>query len=107
MLAELDILACYASIALKNSYCKPDICEESYILIEEGRHAVVEQIQSDTGFINNTVNLKDGELHIITGPNMSGKSTLIRQVALIVLMAQTGSFRSSGIWPIYLHGGDA
>ncbi|MHA2112407.1 MAG: DNA mismatch repair protein MutS [Candidatus Hodarchaeales archaeon] len=92
ILAELDILACYASIALKNSYCKPDICEDSYILIEEGRHAVVEQIQSDTGFIHNTVSLKDGELHIITGPNMSGKSTLIRQVALIILMAQTGSW---------------
>ncbi|MCK4848855.1 MAG: DNA mismatch repair protein MutS, partial [Candidatus Heimdallarchaeota archaeon] len=87
-----DILTCYASIALKNNYCKPDICEEPFILIEEGRHAVVEQIQSDTGFIPNTVNLKDGELHIITGPNMSGKSTLIRQVALIILMAQTGSW---------------
>jgi DNA mismatch repair protein MutS len=92
MLAELDILSCYASIALKNNYCKPVLCEESYILIEEGRHAVVEQIQNDTGFIPNTVNLKDGELHIITGPNMSGKSTLIRQVALIILMAQAGSW---------------
>jgi len=92
MLAELDVLSCYASIALKNNYCKPEICEESHILIEEGRHAVVEQIQSDTGFIPNNVNLKDIELHIITGPNMSGKSTLIRQVALIILMAQTGSW---------------
>ncbi|MHA1237459.1 MAG: DNA mismatch repair protein MutS, partial [Candidatus Hodarchaeales archaeon] len=68
LLAELDVLSCYASIALKNNYCKPEICEESHILIEEGRHAVVEQIQSDTGFIPNNVNLKNIELHIITGP---------------------------------------
>ena len=92
LLAELDVLTCFAATALKNNYCRPQIIEDSKIKIKEGRHAVVEHLQHDTGFVPNTINLEENELHIITGPNMSGKSTLIRQVALMILMAQTGSW---------------
>ncbi len=92
LLAELDVLTCFASTALKNNYCRPLIIKGSKIKIQEGRHAVVEHLQHDTGFIPNSILLEAGELHIVTGPNMSGKSTLIRQVALMILMAQTGSW---------------
>ncbi len=92
LLAELDVLTCFASTALKNNYCRPQIIADDTIEIQEGRHTVVEYMQPDTGFVPNSVSLKEGELHIITGPNMSGKSTLIRQVALMILMAQTGSW---------------
>jgi DNA mismatch repair protein MutS len=92
LLSELDVLTCFASTALINNYCRPKILENSIISLEEGRHAVVEQLQTETGFVPNSVNLGESELHIITGPNMSGKSTLIRQVALMVLMAQAGSW---------------
>jgi DNA mismatch repair protein MutS len=92
LISELDVLLCFAFTAAKNKYCKPQFCEEPIIHIINGRHAVVEQIQKDVGFVPNSVVLNDGELHIITGPNMSGKSTLVRQLALIVLMAQAGSW---------------
>ncbi|MHA2330143.1 MAG: DNA mismatch repair protein MutS, partial [Candidatus Hodarchaeales archaeon] len=92
LLAELDVLTCFASTALLNKYCNPQIIEGTSLIIEDGRHAVVEYLQQDTGFVPNSVQLEENELHIITGPNMSGKSTLIRQVALMVLMAQTGSW---------------
>ncbi len=92
LLAELDVLTCFAATALKNKYCQPQIIDDSTLIIEDGRHAVVEYLQQDTGFVPNSVQLEKNELHIITGPNMSGKSTLIRQVALMVLMAQTGSW---------------
>ncbi|MHA1976435.1 MAG: DNA mismatch repair protein MutS [Candidatus Hodarchaeales archaeon] len=92
LLAELDVLTCFAATSLRNKYCRPKIIQDSKIKIQEGRHAVVEHLQHDTGFVPNSINMEEGELHIITGPNMSGKSTLIRQVALMVLMAQTGSW---------------
>lgn len=92
LLAELDTLTCFALTALKNKFCRPVISKTPTLSLEEGRHAVVEQLQTETGFIPNSVNMGTGELHIITGPNMSGKSTLIRQVALMVLLAQTGSW---------------
>ncbi len=92
LLAELDVLTCFASTALKNKYCQPKIIADSTIKIQEGRHAVVEYLQQETGFVPNSIHLGGSELHIITGPNMSGKSTLIRQVALMVLMAQSGSW---------------
>ncbi|MFX0184859.1 MAG: DNA mismatch repair protein MutS [Candidatus Hodarchaeota archaeon] len=92
LIAELDVLVCFAFTALKNNYTKPQISNEPVIEILEGRHPVVERLQKTTGFIPNSVLLEGSDLHIITGPNMSGKSTYIRQAALIILMAQTGSW---------------
>ncbi|MHA2054602.1 MAG: DNA mismatch repair protein MutS [Candidatus Hodarchaeales archaeon] len=92
LLSELDVLLCFAITAVKNNFCQPQFCSEPIIELINGRHAVVEQIQKKVGFVPNSVAINEGELHIITGPNMSGKSTLVRQVALIVLMAQSGSW---------------
>lgn len=92
LIAELDVLVCLTFTALKNDYCRPQFIDEPIISITDGRHPVVEQLQKDTGFVPNSIFLGNGELHIITGPNMSGKSVFIRQVALIALMAQTGSW---------------
>lgn len=92
LIAELDVLVCFTFTAIKNNYCKPQLIDNSVIEIIDGRHPVVEQIQRETGFVPNSVNLEKENLHIITGPNMSGKSTYIRQVAVIILMAQTGSW---------------
>ena len=92
LVAELDVLVCFTFTALKNDYCKPQFIDEPIISITDGRHPVVEHLQKETGFVPNNIFLGNGELHIITGPNMSGKSVFIRQVALIVLMAQTGSW---------------
>ena len=92
LVAELDVLVCFTFTALKNDYCKPQFIDEPIISITDGRHPVVEHLQKETGFVPNNIFLGNEELHIITGPNMSGKSVFIRQVALIVLMAQTGSW---------------
>lgn len=92
LIAEFDVLVCFSFTALKNNFCKPEFINEPTINISEGRHPVVEYLQKETGFVPNDTFLGRGELHIITGPNMSGKSTFIRQVALIVLMAQAGSW---------------
>jgi DNA mismatch repair protein MutS len=73
LIAELDVLVCFAFTALKNNYSKPQISNEPVIEILEGRHPVVERLQKDTGFVPNSTLLRNGELHIITGPNMSGK----------------------------------
>ncbi len=93
-LAEVDVLASFAELAVRNDYVRPEVDSGSRIEIEEGRHPVVEQTLTDERFVPNTVVLdsEDTFLQIITGPNMAGKSTVIRQVALIVLMAQMGSF---------------
>lgn len=93
-LAELDVLAALAETAVKNDYCRPVITRERRIKITGGRHPVVEKVLPPGEFVSNDT-LLDGEKHrlqIITGPNMAGKSTYMRQVALIVLMAQIGSF---------------
>ncbi|MFY0651149.1 MAG: DNA mismatch repair protein MutS [Cyclobacteriaceae bacterium] len=91
----IDCLASFAEIAVKNNYCRPGITDENLIDIKEGRHAVIEQ-QLPTGeqYIPNNVFLDDisQQIMVITGPNMAGKSALLRQTALIVLMAQMGSF---------------
>ncbi len=92
LLAELDVIICYTFTAIRNSFVKPKFVEEKGILITNGRHPVVELLQKESGFVPNSTDLNQGELHIITGPNMSGKSTFIRQVAIIVLMAQAGSW---------------
>ncbi|AKA68573.1 DNA mismatch repair protein MutS [Clostridium scatologenes] len=94
IISEIDCLSSLATIALENNYCKPEISSKEDIYIEEGRHPVVEKMISSGSFISNdtVINTSDEQLLIITGPNMAGKSTYMRQVALIVLMAQIGSF---------------
>jgi len=92
LLAELDVIICYTFTAIRNNFIKPKFVEEKGIEITDGRHPVVELLQTESGFVPNSTDLKQGEFHIITGPNMSGKSTFIRQVAVIILMAQAGSW---------------
>jgi DNA mismatch repair protein MutS len=94
LLARLDVFATLAEVAHTNHYVKPQVQEGQEIRIVDGRHPVLERLTSIDSFIPNDT-LLDGEenrLLIITGPNMAGKSTYMRQVALIVLMAQMGSF---------------
>ncbi len=96
-LAELDVLASLAETAALGSYVRPAIVAESILEIHDGRHPVVEHSLSGERFVPNDAIFEDGEIvRIITGPNMSGKSTFLRQAALIVLMAQMGSFVPAG-----------
>lgn len=92
--AVLDVLASLAGVAADNRYCKPNISVSGGIRLKESRHPVVEQLLVGSPFVPNDALLDSGEntVAIITGPNMAGKSTYMRQVALIVLMAQMGSF---------------
>jgi DNA mismatch repair protein MutS len=92
-LAHLDVYATLAEVALRNNYVRPILAEGEKVEIVAGRHPVVELTQRDEPFVPNDVCLSPEEtILVITGPNMSGKSTYLRQVALIVLMAQIGSF---------------
>ena len=93
-LASIDVLFCFAEIADENNYLKPEINIEKKISIINGRHPVVEQMITGERYVPNTVNLDNDEnqVLIITGPNMAGKSTILRQVAIISLMAQMGCF---------------
>ncbi|MCR4772702.1 MAG: DNA mismatch repair protein MutS [Oscillospiraceae bacterium] len=93
-IALLDALCSLAETAVKNGYCMPEVDVSGVIDIREGRHPVVERAQRDTLFVPNDTVMDAGEnrVAIITGPNMAGKSTYMRQTALIVLMAQIGSF---------------
>ncbi|MBE0672143.1 MAG: DNA mismatch repair protein MutS [Anaerolineales bacterium] len=92
-LAELDVLSALGEAAALGGYTKPEVHEGSELEIHEGRHPVVEQLLKSDRYIPNDVILEKGEIvRIITGPNMAGKSTYLRQAALIVLMAQMGSF---------------
>ncbi|HTP66423.1 MAG TPA: DNA mismatch repair protein MutS [Geobacteraceae bacterium] len=93
-LAVLDVLAALAELAHERNYCRPEVDDGEEIAITEGRHPVIEAMNLGERFVPNDVELDNGEnrLLIITGPNMAGKSTFMRQVALIVLMAQIGSF---------------
>ena len=91
--ALLDVYASLAEAAVAGGYVQPEVIADDVLEIYEGRHPVVEQHLSTSGFVSNdVVYAPDERIRIITGPNMSGKSTLIRQVALLVLMAQIGSF---------------
>ncbi|MGB9607224.1 MAG: DNA mismatch repair protein MutS [bacterium] len=92
--AELDVLQSLAEVAVRYNYTRPIIDEGEEIVIKDGRHPVVERFMEAGRFVPNDVelNCRDKRLLIITGPNMAGKSTYLRQVALIVLMAQMGSF---------------
>jgi DNA mismatch repair protein MutS len=97
-LAEVDVYAALAEVALRRNYVRPELTTGDEIEIISGRHPVVELTQRDQPFVPNDVHLSSDEAQIliITGPNMSGKSTTLRQVALIVLMAQIGSYVPAG-----------
>jgi DNA mismatch repair protein MutS len=93
IVAELDVLAAFADVAAREGYVRPVITDDFALDITGGRHPVVERMMPRDKFIPNDVRLMDdARLVILTGPNMAGKSTILRQVGLIVLMAQTGSF---------------
>jgi len=95
VLAEIDALASFATVAVANKYCAPEFTEENKLEIEQGRHAIIElRLPPNDPYIANDITLdRDSQqIMMITGPNMSGKSAVLRQTALIVLMAQMGSF---------------
>lgn len=93
-ISEVDALCSFASVSIENGYVKPEITLDSVIDIKGGRHPVIEKMMQDRPFTPNDtyLDLNDSRLIIITGPNMSGKSTFMRQTAIIVLMAQIGCF---------------
>lgn len=95
IIARLDCLQCFAEVALANNYCRPEVNDDTSIEIKEGRHPVIEtQLPLGEQYVSNNVLLNNDtqQIIIITGPNMSGKSALLRQTALIVLMAQMGCY---------------
>ncbi|MBP3370326.1 MAG: DNA mismatch repair protein MutS, partial [Clostridia bacterium] len=94
ILAKLDVYGSLATVAVKNKYVRPEVDKSDVIVIKDGRHPVVEQFVKDSYFVPNDANLDTdrNRLMLITGPNMAGKSTYMRQVAIIVVMAQIGSF---------------
>ena len=94
VVSTLDVLASFATVALDLNYCMPIVDNSGEINIKEGRHPVIEKMLPSGSFIENDtyLNKESDRLSIITGPNMAGKSTYMRQVALITLMAQIGSF---------------
>jgi DNA mismatch repair protein MutS len=92
-LAELDVYTSLAEVAVNNRYVRPELAEDGCLEIKAGRHPVVELTRRDEPFVPNDLRLSPEEsIIVLTGPNMAGKSTFLRQVALIVLMAQIGSF---------------
>jgi len=93
-LANIDIFSSLAEVAVRHVYVRPELTEDNRISINQGRHPVVERGLVDSSFISNDTCMSsdDAQLIVLTGPNMSGKSTYLRQVALIVLLAQIGSF---------------
>lgn len=95
LVAKLDLLCSFATLARENNYVKPSVNDSCTLIISEGRHPVIEkQLPVDKEYVSNSVFLDNEECQVmmITGPNMSGKSALLRQTALIVLLAQIGSF---------------
>jgi DNA mismatch repair protein MutS len=94
VIASVDVIASLAYTASKYEYAKPIIDESDEIIIRDGRHPVVERLFTQEGFVPNDteLNCREQQMHILTGPNMSGKSTVLRQTALITLLAQMGSF---------------
>ena len=95
LVAQMDCLQSFAEVALAHGYCRPELTEDNKLQILEGRHPVIEtQMPPGEQYVSNDVMLDgdDNQIMIITGPNMSGKSALLRQTALIVLMAQMGSY---------------
>ena len=94
VLAQLDVLTALAELAQQRNYCRPEIVEEPLLKIIDGRHPVLDLVEPDGAFVPNDVvaGEVEGMIMLITGPNMAGKSTYIRQTALLTLMAQIGSF---------------
>jgi DNA mismatch repair protein MutS len=94
MIAKIDVISDLASVALTNKYIRPEINTENRFQVEEARHPVLESMLKDKEFVPNDIEMddKDNRIHIITGSNMAGKSTFIRQTALLSVMAQAGSF---------------
>lgn len=94
VIAYLDVIQSYAYVSIENNYVKPEINNGDKIIIKNGRHPVIEKLDKKNLFVANDVNLdnENNLIYIITGPNMAGKSTYMRQVALIVIMAQMGCF---------------
>ena len=93
-LAQLDVYATLAEVAAANNYVRPELTQDDELFIRDGRHPVVEHSMAGAQrFVPNDVDFDEGaRIFIITGPNMSGKSVYLRQTALIVLLAQVGSF---------------
>ena len=93
-LAQLDVLASFAETARLHNYCRPSVDDEGFVKIIDGRHPVLEQSTGGERFVPNDteLNLSSQQIMLITGPNMAGKSTFLRQAALLVLLAHTGSF---------------
>jgi DNA mismatch repair protein MutS len=93
VLAQLDVLAAFAETARLYGYCRPRVGDEGVLSVRDGRHPVLEQNVGEERFVPNDAQLDSGaQIALITGPNMAGKSTYIRQVALLALLAHTGSF---------------
>ncbi len=94
LIAELDVFRSLAEVASKNNYSCPEVDLSDELVIKDGRHPVVEKFVTDSYFVPNdtTLNTSSSRLMIITGPNMAGKSTYMRQVAIITIMAQIGSY---------------
>ncbi len=92
--AQTDVAASLAELAAKRNYCAPEVTEGLDLVLEESRHPVIERLMTDENFVPNDVRMADGDprLMVITGPNMAGKSTYLRQVALAALMAQAGGY---------------
>lgn len=93
-ISHLDVLACFAHLARRNNYCRPQMSDSQDIEIQRGRHPVVEQVLGSYNFVPNDSQMDGGSRRfaVLTGPNMGGKSTYLRQVGLIQLLAQAGSF---------------
>ncbi len=93
ILSEIDVLASFAVVAEENNYVRPKLNNEHIIDIRDGRHPVIEKVLENTEFVSNDIVFdKDTSVILITGPNMAGKSTYMRQMAIISIMAQIGSF---------------
>lgn len=94
LISYLDCLSCFAEVAIENNYVRPKLTNKHTIKIIDGRHPVIEKLLNENEFISNDTQLdkQENNMMIITGPNMAGKSTYIRQVAIIVLLAHIGSF---------------
>jgi DNA mismatch repair protein MutS len=94
LLAELDLVSGLAEVAVSNGYCQPLLFDDARLKIVNGRHPVIEAVLPTGSFVGNDTHFSvdNSEIHILTGPNMSGKSTYLRQIGLIVIMAQVGSF---------------